>query len=131
MMAFIVLKTWTYRGCTLSINHVQNIPDYEIEKMKALWGGELSPVMAQLVRGHYCGYVESAIHITDEDIDLIDVHGGITYAHTKDNTAVYGFDCNHYPGTIDEWTIERVTAETERLADAILQYQIEEPERDA
>lgn len=51
---------------------------------------------------YYCGYAKIDRYIlsnpsqSDNIIDRIEVHGGITYSHQeKDGSATYGFDCNH------------------------------------
>ena len=61
-----------------------------------------------------------------------DVHGSITYSggsdypvKTTDPTWWYGFDCAHCYDTPEEWTSERVKAETIRLADQLMAFPAE------
>ena len=124
MSTKIKVKGWGYRGCTLSVYHVRHVSQDELDNMEAI----LPPILAEIAYGDYCGYVKTAIHIAVDDLNSIDVHGGITYTNEHADNRVYGFDCGHYGDTIAAWTLARVAAETERLADGLLAY---EPERDA
>lgn len=57
--------------------------------------------------GHYCGYVqipeaslpkhwiESQPIYRADDIELLNVHGGVTYSKKNGNMVVFGFDCAH------------------------------------
>lgn len=59
--------------------------------------------------------------------ELIEVHGGITYAdlnlETNDGWC-FGFDCAHAGDTPEYWNAERVTEELERLAEQLKKYEI-------
>lgn len=125
-MSIKTIKEWVYRGCKLSINHVQIVPRSEAARMEALLS-LADPPLDKIANGHHCGYVETTTHISEDAISMCDVHGGITFTDDKGDTIVYGFDCGHYNDTLVFWTVERVTDETQRLADEILAY---EPEDD-
>jgi hypothetical protein len=71
-----------------------------------------------------CGYV----HVPhghpwyiagDEWDDTLDVHGGITLRRPSGDVMVYGFDCAHFGDSMEEWTLDAVVAETERLAEQL------------
>lgn len=41
--------------------------------------------------GHLCGYVHAPFHLTEDQLDRLSVHGGITY----NEDGWLGFDCAH------------------------------------
>jgi hypothetical protein len=50
--------------------------------------------------GHLCGYiVVDGTHpwhaLTYNDLNYVDVHGGLTYSDDKPNYTTFGFDCAH------------------------------------
>ena len=49
----------------------------------------------------------------------IAIHGGLTYSCADGERWVFGFDCAHADDTSAEWTLERTTAECERLAEQL------------
>lgn len=80
---------------------------------------------------HRCGYVGlPALHaLSGKDYSHIevDVHGGLTFAGKLDkarDTRVsdrwfLGFDCAHYLDKFQDWPVDRVLDECQRLADQL------------
>ena len=61
--------------------------------------------------------------------DYFDVHGSLTYAQAGDDYPTedkglwfFGFDCAHLDDTLETWPADRVTIETERLADQLAEF---------
>jgi hypothetical protein len=44
---------------------------------------------------HYCGYVGTKTRFTETEVELMDVHGGVTYTEMVGNLMIIGFDCAH------------------------------------
>lgn len=122
-----------------------NTPPTEVER----WDCHGHTCKITLVRGaHYCGYVKTELpeSLTIDDLNEqydIRVHGGLTYGVDADGWV--GFDCAHFgdicvdadgqrldvqafgmplvdPGDrfASIWPVERVKAETNRLADQLI-----------
>ena len=54
------------------------------------------PLITASLHDYHCGYVTfPSCPVPDEDIDCVDVHGGITFAVNEDGAYTYGFDCAH------------------------------------
>lgn len=69
---------------------------------------------------HRCGYVRvNKKNITNEISDYndvpVEVHGGLTYG----SKGIWGFDCAHYGDTLEEWTLEKVEQETNKLSEQL------------
>lgn len=126
-MAVIKVADWQYKGMNLSITHVKNVPQEELDTWITPDNAHL---YENLILGHHCGYVTCDIALSKEAREAIDVHGGITwYEINNDGTHTYGFDCGHYAGdgkmdSIKDWTVDRVRQECEALADQLFSFVI-------
>ena len=77
--------------------------------------------------GFYCGYVrfpERPVREEGHDglLTYVPVHGGITYANTDGQSAMYGFDCAHLGDASDPRCsdVDWLKAECERMGAGIL-----------
>lgn len=76
------------------------------------------------------GFLSAFVYALSDDTDSRDaepgfqvaVHGGVTFSGSLaafDDGWWFGFDCAHLDDTRDVWTLDRVTVETERMAEQI------------
>ena len=103
---------WEYRGLRLRVNRE---------------GGPLpfAPHRYKPGTGWYCGYAMIPYALTEAQVERVetnaDVHGGITYAETSTDGVTFGFDCAHAMSGPKTRDLEWVKAETQRMADSILE----------
>lgn len=79
----------------------------------------------QGLSSYYCGYVVISplhcLHAKDyQDLNMIEVHGGLTFGEFDDKGTVYGFDCNHWTDNIITCNLDYVTNECNLLADQLI-----------
>lgn len=80
------------------------VNDETYPKAPPLWKGECSGFACEIRVNHsasLCGYVSvppdhPAYGKSYSDVDVDDVHGGLTWAHESDAGWEFGFDCAHY-----------------------------------
>jgi hypothetical protein len=77
-----------------------------------------------IVPSHYCGYVSFpgvTGHPDEVFEEQVDVHGGITFMQTRENSIKFGFDCGHGGDAEDPrcQNIVWLVQECERMADQI------------
>lgn len=111
-----IVKEWNNNGVTFMVKHVRLFPVEDIPEQYR--DHEDDPMYDDILHGHHCGYATLPGMLPDEEVlDRIDVHGGITYrAQNANGTYTIGFDCARYGDTLEDWPIERVAAECERMA---------------
>ena len=89
------------------------------------WNREKYPSLLDGIHDHYNGYValdkDDTTNYYNGDVD-IDVHGGVTYqSREKDGRVWVGFDLGHYDDH-DQYDIQYVKDECERLAEQIKKH---------
>jgi len=93
---------WQYRGCACELvqRHLRGTGDY------------------------WCGYATIPHQLTREEIEEVDVHGGVTYyAGSPDGSAECGFDCAHL-GDVGRPTCqseEWLRGQCEQMVDSVLE----------
>ena len=103
------LKTGLYRGYQIYVRHVKDFPTLRF------------PI------GYYCGYVaipfRHPFYKKDyQDLDWIDVHGGLTFSGYLDFSDSYllGFDCGHGGDDIKVQNEDYTLAECKKLVDQLI-----------
>lgn len=118
------VKEWQYKNMALSIIWGQMLTHADLDKVENQLL-KTDSTFREMANGHHCGYVETDLELSEDEIDNVAVHGGITYNESTTDGYKYGFDCAHYQDTIAYWNIERVAKETEHLADMLLEVKSE------
>lgn len=114
---------WTYKDMPCLVKYIPHTVGYITASLLIAGAKAESVSDIEVAEGHYCGYVHVPFCLTQEQITSVDVHGGITYQNHEPESAIYGFDTDHNNSGI--WTLEQTIAETERLADNLLQIHTE------
>ena len=130
-----------YKGLVIVVNN--HVYDSETTNRHKTQGVKLNPWRcgyvgvdkSNLLYGiEYCTSAATLANRRPED--FLEVHGGLTYSgetndrensypiQTKTPVWFFGFDTNHYGDSPEIWPLERVIAETKRLADQIATLEI-------
>lgn len=131
-----------YKGLVIVVNRHEYSDPKETDYLKTQ-GIKLTPWRcgyvgvdkSNLLYGiEYCNSAATLANRCPED--FLKVHGGVTYSgpaddktgsypiRTKKPIWFFGFDANHYGDSPEIWPLERVIAETKRLADQIATLEI-------
>jgi hypothetical protein len=69
---------------------------------------------------HYCGYIGTTTRLESEDIEGLDVHGGVTFDQNHFDLLIIGFDTAHFDDDRPEiQNLDYVRGQLQGLADQL------------